>query len=95
MNDAVPVLTLLAGIGLGAVAAWLLLRAKIRHAFDRGGSEAGAEMAALSERLSGRDETIEQLRGRADGPTRSASELSGAYAEAIDYDLIKTLASGQ
>jgi len=62
MNEVLAVAMLLAGTALGGGGVWLLLRARIRHAFDAGRSEAGSETAALGERLLARDETIEELR---------------------------------
>ncbi len=64
MQHILPILLLFIGIGLGAIAAWVLLSAKIRHEFERGRSESGAQAAAQAERLAAREETIEELRNR-------------------------------
>ena len=64
MNYILPILMLLVGLALGGGASWLLLRAKITAAYDRGRGEASAETAALSEKVVARDESIEELRGR-------------------------------
>jgi DNA recombination protein RmuC len=55
---------LLAGVGLGAITAWLILRARIANAFQQGQGESRAEMAALSERLIGREASIEELKNQ-------------------------------
>jgi len=84
MDVVLPVVMLVLGITVGGGAAWLLLRAKARHAFDRGRSEAGAEMAVLGERLVGRDETIEELRRELSGRDVSLEKLRGEVASLSD-----------
>ena len=49
MNYILPILMLLLGVALGGGAVWLLLRAKIAAAYDRGRGESATETAALSE----------------------------------------------
>jgi len=56
------IVMLLLGIALGAVATWLILRGGIANAFQQGQGESRAEMAALSERLAGRETAIEELK---------------------------------
>jgi DNA recombination protein RmuC len=56
------IVMLLVGLALGAVVAWLILRARILSAFEQGRNESRAEMAALSERLAGRESAIEELK---------------------------------
>ena len=75
MNYFFPILMLLFGVALGGVAAWLLLRAKIDAAYDRGRGEAATEMAALSERLVAREESIEELRNRLSEKDASLADL--------------------
>jgi len=58
MNYVFPILILLLGIALGGAGVWLLLRAKIAAALDRGRGESAAETAALSERLVAREDSI-------------------------------------
>jgi len=62
MEVILSVVMLLLGIALGAVGVWLVDRAKLRQAETAARSAVGAEMAALSERLSAREQTIAQLR---------------------------------
>jgi DNA recombination protein RmuC len=66
---------LLLGIAIGGGAGWLLLRARIGAAYDRGKAEAAAETAALAEKVLGRDETIEELRNRLSGKDASLADL--------------------
>jgi DNA recombination protein RmuC len=47
------------GLAVGGGAAWLVLRAKAAHAYDRGKGEADTERATLNERLAGRQQTID------------------------------------
>jgi DNA recombination protein RmuC len=75
MDYVFPVLMLLTGVALGGMGAWLLLRAKIGAAYDRGKAEATAETAALAEKVLGRDETIEELRGRLSQKDASLADL--------------------
>lgn len=53
---------LILGLIIGGTAAWLLTRAKIKHAYDRAKGEGEAERAALNERLQAKDGQISQLR---------------------------------
>ena len=75
MDYIFPILMLLLGIALGGVGAWLLLRAKIGAAYDRGRGESATETAALAERLVARDESIEELRNRLSEKDVSLVEL--------------------
>ena len=52
---------LLLGLAVGGGAAWLLLRGKVQHAFDRGKAEGEGERIALGERLAAREQTIDGL----------------------------------
>ena len=63
MNRFVPILFLLIGLAIGT-AAWLVLRAKGQHAYDRGKADAEGERIALTERLQARDETIANLNAK-------------------------------
>ena len=60
MDFILPIVMLLAGLGFGGVAVWLLMRASVAAAFERGRREASAETAALSERLVAREDSIEE-----------------------------------
>ena len=61
MVQIVSILFLLIGIAIGAIAAWLVLRAKGQHSYDRGKSDADGERIALTERIRARDQSIAEL----------------------------------
>lgn len=64
MDSLLPILMLIVGLAVGGGAVWLLLRAKIDHARDRGRGESEAERIALTERLAARQQTIDELSAR-------------------------------
>ena len=64
MTAPFAILVLLAGVALGVAGVWLLLRTKIFAAYDRGRGQSAMEMAALSERLVAREQSIDELRNR-------------------------------
>ena len=55
-------LLLVAGFILGGVVVWLLLKSRSELAYDRGRAELQTEVAALTERLQGREEQLAGLR---------------------------------
>ena len=61
MGYILPIVMLLLGVGLGGGAAWLLLRAKIQQAYDRGRNEIEMQRVTLAERLAARDLSIGDL----------------------------------
>jgi len=67
--------TLFAGILLGALAAWLILRTQAAQSRAAGRLELAAEIAALKERLAGRDRQIEEGRISAERGNRETAEL--------------------
>jgi DNA recombination protein RmuC len=70
-----PIMMLLIGLAMGAVGVWLLLRAQIVAAYQRGRGESAAETAALGERLVAREESIEELRNRLSEKDASLADL--------------------
>ena len=58
MDHLLPILLLLVGLVVGAIATWLIMRGKTLHAYDRGKSDTEAERIALTERVQARDQTI-------------------------------------
>jgi DNA recombination protein RmuC len=62
VNQLIPIVTLLAGLALGMVVIWLLLRGRIAAEFDRGRKESQPELAAMNERLAGRESHIADLK---------------------------------
>ena len=61
MDQFLPIVFLFIGLAIGATAAWLVLRAKGRHAYDREGPMAEGQRIALTERVQARDQTINDL----------------------------------
>jgi len=57
---------LLVGLAVGAVSVWLIFRSKIRHEYDRARSESAAQLATVSERLSGKDNEVKRLQASFD-----------------------------
>jgi len=60
-----PISLLVIGILVGGGSVWLVLRARIQHALERGKTDGEAERAALTERLEARRQTIEDLDAKA------------------------------
>src|SRR5258706_9069652 len=50
-----------AGLAIGAGTTWLVLKAKLKHEFDRANGESQAERAVLKERLAGREQELLKL----------------------------------
>jgi DNA recombination protein RmuC len=71
VGNLIPLLTFILGLALGAAACWWLLRWKIAAEFERGRKEGQAELAAMNERLAGRDNNIAELK----------AEIAGLKAE--------------
>ena len=78
MDHILPIVLLLIGLAVGGGAVWLLLRAKIQHAYDRGKSEADAERIALAERLNAREQTIGGLDAKVQELERQIAEHRAA-----------------
>ena len=55
------VLPLIAGLALGALVVWLLLRPRVKHEYDRARGEFEGERATLVERLQGKDQQTRKL----------------------------------
>lgn len=75
MDYILPIIMLLFGVFLGASGVWLLLRAMINAAYEKGRGESAAVSAALAEKVIGREETIEELRARLKEEEISSSDL--------------------
>jgi DNA recombination protein RmuC len=74
MQYVVPVLSALAGLSLGALAAWLVMRAHARQQYVRGKAEGDAQRAVLSERVSAQQQAAEELGNRIRGLEEAARE---------------------
>ncbi len=80
MSYILPILMLLVGVCLGGAGAWLLFRAKVSAVYERGRGESAPELAALGERLAGRDASIEELRNRLSEKDVSLADLQRQVA---------------
>ncbi len=61
MEHVLPIVLLVVGLVVGGGSVWLVLRAEIRRASERGKGESEAERAALLERLDARQKNIDDL----------------------------------
>jgi DNA recombination protein RmuC len=61
MDSLIPVVLVFAGIVVGAVIVWLLLRAQSQRSFEKGQSDSATQVAALHERLAARDQELQKL----------------------------------
>src|SRR5437660_10006824 len=61
MDSLIPVLMLLAGVVVGAVIVWLLLRAQSQRSYEKGQADSATQVAALHERLAARDQEVQKL----------------------------------
>ncbi|HXM36522.1 MAG TPA: DNA recombination protein RmuC [Pyrinomonadaceae bacterium] len=62
MENFVPALMLVTGLLIGAIAAWLVFRPKLKHEYERARTGGEVERATLLERLAGKEEQLRQLR---------------------------------
>ncbi|MGH9971349.1 MAG: DNA recombination protein RmuC [Pyrinomonadaceae bacterium] len=54
-------LSLLVGFGLGVLLAWLALRTKLSHEYERAKAETATQLATLTERLAGKEHELRRL----------------------------------
>lgn len=78
MDHILPILLLLIGLAVGAAAAWLVLRAKGQHAYDRGKAEAEGQRIALAERIQARDQTVADLNAKVQQLEQKVHETQAA-----------------
>lgn len=64
--DLIPVFLIFAGIVVGAVVVWLLLRAKSQRSYEKGQADSATQVAALQERLAARDQEAQKLQQSCD-----------------------------
>jgi DNA recombination protein RmuC len=75
MENSLVFASLVVGLLFGALAAWLLLRARIAQAREAGRADRSSEMATLQERIAGRDRQIEELRTGLERASRETEDL--------------------
>jgi DNA recombination protein RmuC len=81
MDSLVPILALILGICVGAVAVWLTLRSKYRYEYERGRAEGEAERAALDERVQGKDRQVQELRVALDQELSESRRLAEEHSD--------------
>src|SRR5687768_16362511 len=74
----VALLSLLLGLGLGALVVWLVLRTRISHEYDRARAEMAADLATLAERLAGKEHELRRIEEAFDN---EVTEREGIRAE--------------
>ncbi len=77
MNDVVVVIAVLAGVLLGAVAAWLVLRARVAAAVAAARADLQTQVAALGERVSAREAQVSDLQTAAARAGEQTQQLLG------------------
>src|SRR5882724_7067537 len=81
MDSLIPVLMILAGIVVGAVAVWLLLRAQSQRSYEKGQSDSVMQVAALQERLAARDQEVQKLQHSVDKEVSERERLRDNNAD--------------
>jgi DNA recombination protein RmuC len=66
MDSLIPVGLIFAGILVGAVVVWLLLRAQSKRSYEKGQGDSATQVAALRERLAARDQEAQKLQQSCD-----------------------------
>jgi DNA recombination protein RmuC len=60
-SSLIPILMLLVGIAIGAIAIWLVLRAKAHQTYEKAKAETATEVATLQERFAGKDRELQKV----------------------------------
>jgi len=81
MDSLIPVLMILLGIVVGAVAVWLLLRAQSQRSYEKGQSDSVMQVAALQERLAARDQEVQKLQHSVDKEVSERERLRDNNAD--------------
>ncbi len=81
VNQLIPVLTLLCGLSAGVVVVWLILRGKIAAEFERGRKDGQTELAAMNERLAGRESNIFDLKTEIAGLKSEIEKREAAFRD--------------
>ena len=83
MENFFPLTMLIIGIVIGALLAYFNSRSKLRYEFDRGRTHSETEIATLSERLSGKDRQLLDVRETLDMQTAQINELQNENARTL------------
>ncbi len=81
MDGLIPVLMILVGIVVGALAVWLLLRAQSQRSYEKGQSDSTMQVAALQERLAARDQEVQKLQQSVDKEVSERERLRDNNAD--------------
>jgi DNA recombination protein RmuC len=66
VGQLIPVLTFAIGLALGGMAAWWMLRGKIAGEYERGRKDCQPELAAIGERLAGKEKALADSKAELD-----------------------------
>src|SRR5882672_6398404 len=81
MDSLIPVVMIFAGIVVGAVIVWLLLRGQLQRSYEKGQADSATQMAALQERLVARDQEVQKLQQAIDSEVSERDRLRDSNAE--------------
>lgn len=77
-------LILFAAFWVGCAAGYIAMRLRAQVAYERGRNESAAEISALKERLTGRDQQFNEARARADAGAETVARLEGELRQETD-----------
>src|SRR6266403_5676915 len=75
MDSLIPVALIFAGILVGAVVVWLILRAQSQRSYEKGQADSATQVAALQERLAARDQEVQKLQQSCDKEVAQREQL--------------------
>jgi DNA recombination protein RmuC len=81
MDSLIPVVMIFAGIVVGAVIVWLLLRGQSQRSYEKGQADSATQVAALQERLVARDQEVQKLQQAIDREVSERDRLRDGNAE--------------
>jgi DNA recombination protein RmuC len=81
MDSLIPVVMIFAGIAVGAVIVWLLLRGQSQRSYEKGQADSATQVAALQERLVARDQEVQKLQQAIDREVSERDRLRDGNAE--------------
>ena len=81
MDSLIPVVMIFFGAAIGAIVVWLVLHVRAKHGYDRGKADSATQLAALAERLAGRDQEVQKLQQSADKEAAERERLRDSNAD--------------
>src|SRR4029079_665969 len=78
-----PASMLVIGLIVGGLFVWLTKRSQLKHEYDRGRAEIDTERATLTERLSGKETQLRELREALDRESAQSKGLRAENAQAL------------